>query len=148
MKTVFLASASPDAPVPFNQRMRLLQESLAGLRPLAPDPLSADLMIAVTDELTLPLMNVIRMRCEARKHLRVFYPIGSDPCRMITDCISVAREQVFGTFGMRVAPEVVTAAYSTLADPIGYRQDLDIVENISSFFQRFIPRPEVVRSVC
>lgn len=149
MKTLFLVSAAPDAPVVFTQRMLALASKLEALLPATSKPAEADVLVAVIDHLSLSLMQTIAARCASARHLRVFYPHGQELSRMVVDEIGNARARHFHTIGVSPNSEEVVRGYVTLPDPIPYFGDAEIVGSVQAFLLRVTRKPEeVVRSVC
>lgn len=151
MKTIFLASASPDAPVEFNQRMERLQRQLADMRPRTEDAMSADLVVAVADVVTDGLLNAIRSRCEAKRHLRVFCheDLGPGSEAAISTIITNARVRGYNTLDPHTTPDQIALAYATLPAVAAYKTDEDILDMVSSILRRYKPGGcGVVRNVC
>lgn len=115
---------------------------------MADDPLSADLVVAVVDEFSLALVHLIRARCEACKPLRVYHRSDIPVSKTVTDSIANARAIGFGTVGLNIPSENIVMGYRTLPDPLGYREDSEILGNVASFVLRHRTKKEVVRDTC
>jgi hypothetical protein len=148
MKTLFFASAAPDAPYPFNTRMQDLETRLKDLLEPATDHAAADLVVVVVDEFCPEVMRVVSARCEALRPLRVFCRDGIELPRVVSDRVANARCYGFQTLAVRPDPDNILKAYATLPDPIRYTEDGDIIGNIESLVARSQPKETVIRVVC
>ena len=148
MKTIFFASAAPDAPTTFNRRMNRLQEHLFKLLKPVSDSVCADLVVVVVDEPSPKLMDIIRSRCLHLDTLRVFSHTSIKLDSVITAWIVNARTKEFESPDKRVTAESVALGYARLPNPIIYSKNDEIIGCVDCFARRHPPCPAVTRIVC
>jgi len=94
----------------------------------------ADLVVVILDEPSFGAGMEIMRRCEVCDALRLFYPHGQQPPRIITGCIVHYREARFG-------PSLVKER--EMPDPIEYLNDEEIFQAIVAWVEAHKRPPEL-----